>query len=375
MNDSGCGNNPPTPRPATSERNASLARERAQAIKKSALELGFDLAGIAAAASPETFPRLQEWLERGYAGEMGYLARREEAYEHPDRVMEGVRSIVLLGMNYGPPKELEATEGLKIARYARGKRDYHDVIRERLKQLGRRVKELVPGSKSRGIVDTAPLLERDFARTAGLGWFGKNTMLIHKKMGSWFFLAGLLTDLELEADAAFTKDHCGTCTRCLEACPTDAFTAPYVLDARRCISYLTIELKGEIPLDLREGIGEWMFGCDICQEVCPWNRKGPATREEDLLPLDRLRGLQGAEILELSQEEFTRQFGETPLARPGREGILRNAAIAAGNRGDRSVLPALKMRLEDESAVVREAAAWGVSQIEKRTDGISPTST
>lgn len=340
----------------------------ASQVKEAARGLGFDLVGIASASAPGTFPLFKEWLEAGYAGEMGYLERREEAYRHPEHVMEGVRSILLLGMNYAPAEEERQTGKPLIARYARGERDYHDVIRERLKELSGWIKGRVPQARTRGIVDTAPLLERDFAREAGLGWFGKNTMLINRQMGSWFFLAGLLTDLELEADAPFTSDHCGTCTRCLEACPTQAFTTPYVLDARRCISYLTIELKGEIPIELREEMGEWIFGCDICQEVCPWNRKAPATREAGFVALKEYGELSPTELLQLDENGFRERFGKTPLARPGREGILRNLAIMLGNKGEANDLPALRGAMRDESAVVREAAEWSVKRIEERRE-------
>lgn len=338
-----------------------------ESIKAAARTLGFDLVGIAAAGSPTTFPRLKEWLDNGHAGEMGYLSRRLEAYENPDRVLSGIRSVVMLGLNYAPPRELDIQHGLKIARYARGRRDYHDLLRERLKELSKWVKTQNPNAKTRGIVDTAPFLERDFARQAGLGWFGKNTMLLNKQIGSYFFLAALLTDLELDPDVAHETSHCGTCTRCLDACPTDAFVAPYVLDARRCISYLTIELKGEIPHDLRAGMGDWLFGCDVCQEVCPWNRKAPPTREPDLMPLGEYQNLTAAEILNLTEAEFQQRFGATPLARPGREGLLRNAAIAAGNNGSLTNLEVLRNSGGDESGIVAEAAKWGVRRIEEKS--------
>lgn len=355
-----------SPRPVNNASSHPESGITSAALKEAARSIGFDLVGITPAASPTTFSRFKEWLDSGHAGEMGYLSRRLDAYDNPDRVLEGIRSVVMLGMNYAPPRELDQQQGLKIARYARGKRDYHDLIRERLKELSRWIKQRIPNAKTRGIVDTAPLLERDFARQSGLGWFGKNTMLINKRMGSYFFLAALLTDLPLDPDPVHETSHCGTCTRCLEACPTDAFVAPYVLDARRCISYLTIELKGEIPHDLREGMGDWMFGCDICQEVCPWNRKSPPTPEPDFLPLDGCQNVTAAEMLKLSEAEFQQRFGATPLARPGREGILRNVAIAAGNSGSNSDREALVDASKDESEIIREAAEWGVEQIEEK---------
>ena len=216
---------------------------------------------------------------------------------------------------------------------------------------------------TRGVVDTAPLLERDFARLAGLGWFGKNTMLINKRAGSWLLLAGLLTDLELEADTPHETAHCGTCTRCLDVCPTDAFPEPYVHDARKCISYLTIELKTPIPLELRDGVGEWLFGCDLCQDVCPWNRKAPQSDEPAFQPQPDLDPADGVAILRMTREEFDARFAQTPLERPGFDGLRRNAAIVLGNRGDSSAIPVLIEALQDSSPLVRGAAAWSLGKL------------
>ncbi|MDZ4684510.1 MAG: tRNA epoxyqueuosine(34) reductase QueG, partial [Planctomycetaceae bacterium] len=253
----------------------TVPAELSQTLKSAAIALGFDLVGIAPAVTPLGFTRLQEWLQRGYAGEMSYLPRREAAYEHPRHVLDGVRSVVMVAVNYKsaePPKD-DAASGdqssptpAQVAKYARGPTDYHDVLKDRLRQLADVLHERVSGCRTRCVVDTAPLLERDFAQLAGLGWFGKNTLLIHKRAGSFLLLGALLTDVELEPDQPHDTSHCGTCTRCLDVCPTDAFPAPYVLDARKCISYLTIELKGAIPRELRTGIGDWLFGCDLCQD-------------------------------------------------------------------------------------------------------------
>jgi epoxyqueuosine reductase len=231
-----------------------------------------------------------------------------------------------------------------------------------LKSLLEWIQQETPGAHGRAIIDTAPLLERDFARRAGLGWFGKNTMLLHKKLGSYFFIGALLLDIELPADEPFETSHCGTCTRCLDECPTDAFVGPYQLDARRCISYLTIELRGSIPEELRPGMGEWIFGCDVCQDVCPWNRKSPTGHEE-------LQGgmlLDLIELLGLSDDEFRRRFRHTALWRTKRSGLLRNAAIALGNTGDATALPALERALHDVEPVIREAAAWAIERIRTR---------
>jgi epoxyqueuosine reductase len=335
-------------------------------VKSHAYSVGFDLVGIAPAGSPETFASLSEWLAQGFAGEMAYIERRREAYEHPRHVLPAVKCVVMLGMNYrtaDPPADLPSGAG-RVSRYAWGDGDYHDVIRDRLRRLGDWLHEQVPGCRTRGVVDTAPLLERDFARLAGLGWFGKNTMLINKRLGSWLFLAALLTDVELEPDAPHVTDHCGTCTACLDACPTDAFAEPYVLDATKCISYLTIELRDRpIPEQHREGLGEWLFGCDVCNDVCPWNRKAPASTEPVFQPREDLTTVDAVELLSLDEEGFGQRFAHTPLARAGRSGLLRNACLVLGNRGNASHLPALRRAAEGDDPVIRDAARWAIERI------------
>lgn len=339
-------------------------RELTAAVKAAARQVGFDLVGIAPAISPAGFPKLQEWLRAGFAGEMQYMPRREAAYEHPRHVSASVRSVVMLGINYRTEEPVTPpANGGRVARYAWGTADYHDLLRDKLKLLANELHKLQPKCTTRGVVDTAPLLERDFARLAGLGWFGKNTMLINKQAGSWLLLAALLTDLDLIEDAAHSTSHCGTCTRCLEVCPTDAFAGPHVLDARKCISYLTIELKGPIPMELRPGIGEWMFGCDLCQDVCPWNKKAPTSSIAAFQPQADLNPADCIAILQMSEEEFAGRFAKTPLERPGYEGLRRNAAIVLGNRGDAAAIHALAKVLDDASAVVRGAAAWSLGQL------------
>lgn len=333
-------------------------------LKSAAHEIGFDLVGIAPAVTPTGFSRLKEWIEHGFAGEMAYIPRREEAYEHPKHVLEGVRSVIVLAVNYKTvePRPAGSNAG-RVARYAWGTGDYHDVLRNMLHRLADRLHELSPGCRTRTTVDTAPLLERDFAQLAGLGWFGKNTMLIHKRQGSYLFLGALLTDLELDYDEPHQTDHCGTCTRCLDVCPTDAFPEPYVLDARRCISYLTIELKSQIPGELRSGIGEWLFGCDLCQDVCPWNRKSPVTTRLEFSPHTDLNPTSAIEILKMTESQFRNRFEKTPLSRPGWNGLRRNAAIVLGNRGDDSAIPALIRVINDDSPLVRGAAAWALGRL------------
>ena len=344
---------------------ASLVREKA-------LEIGFDLVGISAAVTPVGFDHLRQWLDRHYDGEMQYMKRRESAYEHPDGVLPGSRSVVIVGLNYHSRTEPAEVASLtssseaigRVARYACGSADYHDVIRKMLKHLAGTLHEAVPGCRTRTVVDTAPLLERDFAKLAGLGWFGKNTMLINKQVGSWLFLAALLTDVELAIDEPHDTAHCGTCTRCLEACPTDAFVEPYVLDARRCISYLTIELRDQpIPVELREGMQDWVFGCDVCQDVCPWNSKAPASAIDKFVPADDLPESNLRWLLSLSENEFRERFRKTPLDRPGRAGLLRNAAIAAGNSGDVTLIPSLIACLADDEPLIRGSSAWALGQL------------
>jgi epoxyqueuosine reductase len=333
-------------------------------LKGAARALGFDLVGVAPAVTPAGLSHLYQWIERGFAGEMGYIPRRKTAYEHPRHVLPGVRSVVVAAMNYKSvePRPAQPNEG-RIARYAWGSADYHAVVRRGLQQVADRLHELFPGCRSRTVVDTAPLLERDFARLAGLGWFGKNTMLLHKRLGSYFFLGALLTDAELEFDAPHEAAHCGTCRRCLDVCPTGAFPEPYVLDARRCISYLTIELKGPIPSELRPDVAEWLFGCDLCQEVCPWNRKAPTTSNPVFAPSLGMNPASALEILRMTPVEFEERFGHTPLERPGRTGLRRNAAIVLGNCGDARAVPALVEALHDSEPTVRGAAAWALGRI------------
>jgi epoxyqueuosine reductase len=332
-------------------------------LKRRAAELGFTQCGICPAVSASGAARLGEWLAAGYGGQMHYIAERQDAYRDPNRVLDGVRSIVMLAMNYrtSEPTPPEAGQG-RVSRYAWGDADYHDIIHKRLKSLGDYLVSAVPNARVRGVVDTAPLLEREFAQLAGLGWVGKNTLLLNRYEGSWFFLAALLTDIELAYDAPHETDHCGTCRACLDACPTDAFPAPYVLDATRCISYLTIELRDAIPLALRSGIGEWLFGCDVCQDVCPWNSRAPISTQPEFAPRAGNNPIGLAELFELSDADFRERFRQTPLWRPRRRGLLRNAAIVLGNQRAPNALPALVRGLNDDEPLVRGACAWALGR-------------
>ena len=333
-------------------------------LKAEATRLGFSLSGIAPATEADGFARFEAWLDAGFAGEMNYLHKHREHRRHPKAIVKDVRSVLMLGLEYG------GVDG-NVARYAQGP-DYHRYIWDRLNCLRDWLMAEVPGSFAHGATDSAPLLERDFARRAGLGWFGKNTMLINKHRGSFFFLAGLLTDIELTPDQPHTTSHCGTCTACLDACPTKAFPEPGVLDATKCISYLTIELHGAIPLELRPGIGNWLFGCDVCQTVCPWNRhaderQAPFPSRPELAVLD-LR-----EILTLNESEFRHRFHGTSLLRTRRSGLVRNAAIVLGNTGNRGDLPALEqLARNDPHETVRDSALWAVAQIRIRMTETEP---
>ncbi len=331
-------------------------------LKVKARELGFELVGVAPAVTPEGVTHLSDWLHRGFAGEMRYMDRHVAAREHPRHVLDGVRSIVVVAMNYrtADPEPPGPFDG-RISRYAWGD-DYHAVMRDRLRRLGDFLHDASPGCRTRAVVDTAPLLERDFARLAGVGWIGKNTMLINKRLGSWIFLGALLTDLELDYDQPHTADHCGTCTRCLDACPTDAFVGPHQLDSRRCISYLTIELRGAVPHDLRSEVGQWLFGCDVCQDVCPWNRKAPAGYEAAYLPRSPGGVVDARAIAAMSDDELRRLVRGTTLTRTGLNGLRRNAAIVLGNSQSPDALPVLQQLAAHTDALVAEAARWGIDR-------------
>ena len=339
--------------------------ELSNVVRAEALRIGFDLVGITPATVPGGLESFHDWLRQGYDGEMAWLSRREGAYEHPRHVLAGVRSVIMLALNYRTDDPSPPCPGSgSVSRYAWSDADYHAVARDRLKLLADFLHTKAPGCRTRSVIDSAPMLERDFARAAGLGWFGKNTMLINKRQGSWIFLAGLLTDLELEPDAPHETSHCGTCTRCLDACPTDAFPQPYVLDSRKCIAYLTIELKGPIPQELRAGVGDWLFGCDICQDVCPWNHKSPRKNDPAFVPRGDLNPADLDRLLDLDEAGFRTAFGESALSRPGRAGLLRNAAIVSGNQRDSRAVPSLERALGDSDPVVRGAAAWALGQID-----------
>lgn len=328
-------------------------RDPGAAIRLKARELGFDAVALSRAAPIAQRERFQDWLARGYQGEMTWL---ERIYRRdPGRLDFPVASIITVALDYFDPTPLPADpQKGKISRYARGD-DYHDVLRDRLAPLVAFVEEL--GATARAWVDSSPLSEKAWAP---FGWQGKHTNIIREKGGSWFFLGAIATDLELEPDARQAEDRCGSCTRCLTACPTGAIVAPYVVDARLCISYLTIELKGPIPSELRPLIGNHIFGCDDCQEVCPWNRFArPGAlppREENLAPIL-------LDLLALDDAAFRTRFVKSPVRRPKRRGFLRNVCVALGNGRDPVAIPALTRALQDTEPLVRGHAAWALGQI------------
>lgn len=386
-----------------------------QSIQDKARQLGFVLAGVTTPDPPPHYSTFEHWLAQGQHGAMDYLAtdKARARRADPREILPDCKSILVLATPYNPPlpagfrggqaskftaksaknakKELKlgALRGLRgsknqveahpcppsnpagegtgargnIASYARGE-DYHTVLPARMEELVHFIEEQVEGPvQSRWYTDTGPILERDLAQRAGIGWIGKNTCLIHPKQGSYFFISEIFLDLALEPDSPFVTDHCGTCTRCITACPTDCILPNRTLDATRCISYLTIELKDDIPIELREKIGDWVFGCDICQMVCPWNRFAP---EGDPAFTDKEppRLLTGE--LALTPEAFNHRFKRTPVTRAKRRGYLRNVAIALGNAGDMHALPVLNQALEDEEPMIREHAQWAIDKIRKR---------
>jgi epoxyqueuosine reductase len=383
-------------------RSAAGDHDAADRLKARARELGFDQVGIAPAETPDHADWFRTWVEEGWHGEMGWMAREDTVRRRLslEDALPGCRSVVMVSMSYageaptapGAAGGESADAGLPagdrppagtgdrpaatagdplapvVARYARG-RDYHGVFEEKLEALAETVRELDPDARVKPYVDYGPVLERGHAQRAGLGWIGKNTCLIDPEAGSWLLLGELLTTLELPPDEPFTADRCGSCTRCIEACPTDAIRGPRKLDARRCISYLTIELEGSIPEDLRPKIGNRIFGCDICQEVCPWNRDAPAHDHPELEPgrpvaFDSMVDW-AEELLELDEAGFRERYGDTALERPGRNAMLRNLCVGLGNSDrPKAAAPVLERCARDGSELVREHARWAMEELD-----------
>ncbi len=350
---------------------SAAGHDAAARLKARARELGFDQVGIAPARTPDHADWFRTWVEEGWHGEMGWMAREDTVRRRLslEDALPGCRSVVVVSMNYAGEAPTAPGDPLApvVARYARG-RDYHGVFEEKLEALAAAVRELEPDADVKPYVDYGPVLERGHAQRAGLGWIGKNTCLIDPELGSWLLLGELLTTLELPPDDPFTADRCGSCTRCIEACPTDAIRGPRQLDARRCISYLTIELEGAIPEELRPKIGNRVFGCDICQEVCPWNRDAPAHDHPELEPGRPVAfGSMvdwAEELLELDEAGFRERYGDTALERPGRDAMLRNLCVGLGNSGrPEAAAPVLERCARDGSGLVREHARWALDEL------------
>jgi epoxyqueuosine reductase len=340
-----------------------------QRIKAEAKRLGFDLVGITTPDPPPHTDIYQKWLEAERHGEMGYLEtdRALRRRKNPLEILPECKSILVAGMNYLPEGLIQKAFHPRVSAYAQGE-DYHDVIVARFQELVDFIQSLVPFSFPHRIyTDTGPILERELGQRAGLGWIGKNTCLIHPQMGSYFFLGEILLALELEFDQPFEKDYCGSCTRCLDACPTECILPDRTLDAPRCISYLTIELKNSIPPALRSSIGDWIFGCDRCQEVCPWNNRfAQPTSQAAFLPNPKITHASLADFLELSEESFRSHFHHSPLKRAKWQGILRNAAINAGNNPNPNHIPLLANLLtKNPHPIVRSHAAWALGQMKE----------
>ncbi len=334
-----------------------------EALKVKARELGFAAIGIAPAVDdPVRAERLHEWLEADYHGDMAWMQDRADVRQGPQSMWPAARSVIALGMSYAPEVDPLAEGEAKISVYAQG-RDYHDVVKKALKALARWLVEQRPATELKVFVDTAPVMEKPLGEAAGIGWQGKHTNLVSREHGSWLFLGAIYTTLELVADAPH-DDRCGSCRACQDACPTDAFPEPYRLDARRCISYLTIEHKGPIPEEFREAIGNRIYGCDDCLAVCPWNKfADTAARHAKLAPREDLIDPDLGELLALDDTAFRAKFSGSPIKRVGRNRFVRNCLIAAGNSGDTALVPLVRSLLSDDDPVVAEAAEWAFSRL------------
>jgi epoxyqueuosine reductase len=345
-------------------------------VKQAARDAGFDLVGVAPVHEFAELDHFREWIAAGRAGEMKYMEARDESGALKRASLRStlpwVRSAIVCAINYNTaqPYSTQASDPQRgwISRYAWGQRDYHEAVMGRLYIVENKLRHSFPTSPAPPLqtccyVDTGPIVERVYAKYAGIGWIGKNTCILNQKLGSWLFLGVILTSLELECDLP-APDRCGTCTRCIDACPTDALIAPYQLDSNRCISYLTIEKRGAIPEDMREGIGRHVCGCDICQDVCPWNRKAPATSAPEFQAREGLVNPALDWLAEMTTEEFREKFRGSAVRRAKRSGLRRNAVIAMGNSGDRRFGPLLNKLKADEDKTVAESAEWAAKRLQ-----------
>jgi epoxyqueuosine reductase len=345
-------------------------------IRTAAGEAGFELCGIAPVADFGELAHFPEWIARGHAGEMKYLESRAHDGQLRRASLKSVfpwaRSVIVCAMNYNTahPRSTEVDDPDRgwISRYAWSREDYHDSVLERLRRVEAKLRQASSpqGIETRAYVDTGPIVERVFAKYAGIGWLGKNTCLINQKIGSWLFLGVIITSLELEPDLP-AADRCGTCTRCIDACPTHALVEPHQLDSTKCIAYLTIEKRGAIPEEFREGIGHQVFGCDICQDVCPWNRKAPATTAPEFQPREGLVNPALAWLAEITEEEFRNRFRGSPIKRAKRTGLRRNALIAIGNRRNRDLVSVAQRARQDPDPIIAEAGRWAETQLAPET--------
>ncbi len=350
-------------------------RALAARSKALALEAGFDLFGVARADTPPELAFFAEWVSRGHAGEMAYLTSQVAKRSDLLAAFPWARSVLCVGLQYDTPRPYSTAASAGrgwISRYAWGD-DYHDVMKAMLDRVVERLRAEAGPFEARAYVDTGPIAEKAWAAAAGLGAWGKNACLLHPDHGSWFFLGEVVTDLDLPADGP-RPDMCGTCTACLDACPTRALVAPYVLDATRCISYLTIEVKGGIPEEHREGVGRHVFGCDICQDVCPWNRKRRHHGGAAFEPRPGAEAPDLAGLADLREEAFRERFQRSPVKRAKRRGLLRNVAVALGNAGEAGHRPVLERLAGDDDPVVREHAAWGLRRLDQRLSSASGSS-
>ncbi len=338
-----------------------MSDQATEAVKLVAKQLGFSDCRVAKAKEASHAGRYREWVADRAYGDMEWMARNVDRRVDPREVLEGCESVVTLALNYYPGSHCKNAE-YKIARYSWNE-DYHHIVEDKLKDLDLAMQDL--GGRQRYYVDTGPILERDFASDAGLGWNGKSTVQIHRKLGAWFFLAEILTTLSLEIDQPL-KDYCGSCTRCISACPTSAITGPREMDARRCVSYLTIEHKGDIPMEFRRAIGDRLYGCDDCLAVCPWNRFARVAQETKFHARQSIFRHSLADFLALTDEGFQRAFAKSPIKRLKRERFLRNVCVVLGNTGTESDIKTLEEAKNSESAMVARHADWAISEIKRR---------